>query len=116
MAGGRQLPFIQFLARKSADQCTICETLALKADVEVDATRRRAETECPTAFGRNVDRLRKECGWSFDDLANKTGLEKKLILGHVNEGRGAQPRTKKTYADAFAKELKRTVTVTELEG
>jgi hypothetical protein len=34
-----------------------------------------------SALGRNVDRLRKECGWSFDDLARVTDLDKKLILG-----------------------------------
>jgi hypothetical protein len=61
----------------------------------------------PTALGRNIDRLRKECGWSFDQLAEKTGLDKKLILGHVNDGNGTHPRTVKVYADAFSKELGR---------
>ena len=69
-----------------------------------------------TLIGRNIDRLKNECGWSFDMLANRTGLDKKLVLGHVNEGKGAQPRTLKTYADAFSRELKRTVTVAELQG
>ena len=73
-------------------------------------------TTYKTAFGRNVDRLRKECGWSFDALAGKTGLEKKLILGHVNDGKGAHPRTIKTYAEAFTKKLNRSVTVAELES
>jgi DNA-binding XRE family transcriptional regulator len=68
-----------------------------------------------TAFGRNIDRLRKECGWSFDELAKKTGLDKKLTLGHVNEGKGAHPITVKTYAETFARELGRIVTVVELE-
>jgi hypothetical protein len=63
----------------------------------------------PTSFGRNINRLRKECGWSFDRLAEATGLDKKLILGHVKDGRGAYPRTLKTYADAFTKELKRPI-------
>jgi hypothetical protein len=70
----------------------------------------------PTAVGRNIDRLRKECGWSFDVLAEKTGLDKKLTLGHVNEGKGTRPNTLKIYADAFAKRLNRPVTVAELEG
>jgi hypothetical protein len=69
-----------------------------------------------TATGRNIDRLRKECGWSFDALAEKTGIDKKLTLGHVNEGKGAHPSTLKTYADAFSKGLNRPVTVAELEG
>jgi len=69
-----------------------------------------------TDFGRNVDRMRKECGWSFDQLADKTGLDKKLILGHVNDGKGARPNTVRTYAEAFTKKLNRTVTVAELES
>jgi ribosome-binding protein aMBF1 (putative translation factor) len=69
-----------------------------------------------TDFGRNVDRLRKECGWSFDELAGKTGMDKKLILGHVNEGKGARPNTVKTYAEAFTKKLNRNVSVAELES
>jgi hypothetical protein len=63
----------------------------------------------PTSLGRNINRLRKECGWSFDRLAEATGLDKKLILGHVNAGRGTHPRTLKTYAEAFTKELKRPI-------
>jgi hypothetical protein len=81
---------------------------------EMDGT--RTAKVYKTILGRNIDRLRRGCGWSFDVLADKTGLDKKLILGHVNEGRPAQARTLKTYADAFARELKRPVTVAELEA
>ena len=58
-----------------------------------------------TVVGRNVDRLRKECGWSFDDLAKRTGIGKSLILGHVNDGKGMHPKTKMTYADAFTRQV-----------
>jgi hypothetical protein len=69
-----------------------------------------------TALGRNVDRLRKECGWSFDDLAKATDLDKKLILGHVNDGKGAHPKTLAIYACAFTEKMGRPVTVAELEA
>jgi len=69
-----------------------------------------------TRIGRYIDRLRKDCGWSFDELEAKTGLDKNLSLGHVNEGKGATPRTLKTYADAFSKKLNRIVNVAEIEG
>ncbi len=69
-----------------------------------------------TKIGENIGRFRKECGWSFDVLADKTGIDKKLILGHINDGKGAQVRTLKTYADAFTKELRRPITVADLEG
>jgi len=75
----------------------------------------RLESVHRNITGRNIDRLRRECGWSFDDLAEKTGLDKKLVLGHVNEGKGAHPSTLKIYADAFAKGLDRKVTVSELK-
>lgn len=68
-----------------------------------------------TPIGRNINRLRKECGWSFNKLAERTGLEKKLILGHVNHGKGIRPDTLRVYVDAFAKKLERMVTVAELE-
>jgi hypothetical protein len=64
--------------------------------------------------GRNIDRLRNDCGWSFNDLAKQTLLEKKLILGHVNKGKGIRPNTLKLYADAFTKGLGRKVTATDL--
>jgi transcriptional regulator with XRE-family HTH domain len=66
-------------------------------------------------IGRNVDRLRKECGWSFDDLAQRTGIDRSLILGHVNKGKGMHPRTLRIYADAFTKQG-HPVTVAELEA
>ena len=69
-----------------------------------------------TALGRSINRLRKECGWTFDELANQTKMEKKLILGHVNNGKGAHPRNLRNYADAFARRLNRPVTVAELES
>jgi hypothetical protein len=72
-----------------------------------------------TALGLNIDRLRKECGWSFDDLARETGLDKTTTLAHVNAGRGARPGTLRLYADAFSREFKKFgkpgVTVAELE-
>jgi hypothetical protein len=68
-----------------------------------------------TKLGENIDSLRLECGWSFDLLAEKTGLNKQLILGHVNEGKGCYPGTLKKYADAFSKALNRIITVADLK-
>jgi DNA-binding XRE family transcriptional regulator len=68
-----------------------------------------------TPVGRNINMLRKECGWSFDDLVDETGIDKKSILAHVNEGRKPRPRTLKEYAQAFSKALQKEVTVADLE-
>jgi hypothetical protein len=69
-----------------------------------------------TALGRNIDRLRLECGWSFDEISKATELSKQLILGHVNAGRSAYPSTLATYAHVFSEKLGRSVTVAELRG
>jgi hypothetical protein len=68
-----------------------------------------------TPTGRNIDRLRKECGWSLDRLAEKSGIDKKLILSHVNKGVRPIPRILKEYAQAFSKELGRTIIAPDLE-
>jgi hypothetical protein len=68
-----------------------------------------------TAIGRNIDRLRKECGWSLDQLVKESGIDKKLILSHVNKGARPTPRILKEYAQTFSKALGRTITAPDLE-
>jgi hypothetical protein len=69
-----------------------------------------------STLGCNLDRLRKESGWSFDDIAKATELDKKLILGHINGGKRPHPNTLATYARTFTEKLGRPVKVAELEG
>lgn len=66
-------------------------------------------------IGRNIEKLRKECGWSLDKLADKTGIDKKAILSHVHGKSKPNPGTQKEYAQAFAKELNRLITANNLE-
>lgn len=79
-----------------------------------EAGRKKTESY-KTALGRNIDEFRKECGWSFDKLAEKTGLYKTTILAHVRRGTGPRAATLKYYADAFTEGLNRPVTVADLE-
>ena len=72
-------------------------------------------TRQATAIGQNIDRLRKESGWSYDDLAAETGIDKKLILSHVNKGARPIPRILREYAQAFSKRLERKIIVPDLE-
>jgi hypothetical protein len=67
-----------------------------------------------TILGRNLDRLRLDCGWSFDELAKVSGVDKKRIVAHVSGGKRAHPRTLSFYADAFTKKLGRTITGADL--
>lgn len=76
-----------------------------------------ARLEAPaavSALGANLDHLRMESGWSFDDMYTATGISKKLSIGHIRHGKGVTPRNLKLYADAFAEALKRPVTVQQL--
>jgi hypothetical protein len=73
-----------------------------------------APSSHPTPLGRNIDRLRMQIGWSFDELAAAADIEKKLVLGHVNKGTKAHPSTLKKYATAFSKGLGSTITTNQL--
>ena len=68
-----------------------------------------------TNIARNINKLRKECGWSIDQLAKETGIDKKSILSHLNKGTRPIPRILKEYAQAFSKALNRTIIAPDLE-
>ena len=95
-------------ARKSDEWLRLAKEIA---DARVESKSMNATT----AIGRNINALRKECGWSFDKLAGEIGIDKKLILSHVNKGARPIPRILKEYAQAFSKGLQREITVSDLE-
>lgn len=69
-----------------------------------------------TTFGGKLNRLRLESGWSYDELAKATGIDKKLIINHLKKGKRAHPSTLALYATAFTKKLGRTITGADLAG
>ena len=54
-----------------------------------------------TVFGRNVARLRKNLGWSIEDLARKLGLDRSNVQRHESGKTSPHPTTQKKYADAL---------------
>jgi hypothetical protein len=98
------------ICEASADYCSELESHALEAEASLP------KKSFATPLGRNLDRLRRESGWSFDEMAKATEIDKKLILGHVNKGKNARPGTLATYAYTFTEKLGRPVTVADLEG
>jgi hypothetical protein len=111
---------IENLFRNSANLCLELRSLvphpgagAARAAGADDAAGKKQHK---TTLGRNIDALRKECGWSFDDISKASEIAKKLILGHVNDGKGAHPSTLAEYARTFSEKLGRHVTVAELEA
>jgi hypothetical protein len=86
------------------------------SELQERLTQLERQKESPkSALGRNIDKYRNECGWSLNQLENVTGIDKKLIMGHI-KGKGAYPSTIKTYADVFSKELGRRITVSDLKA
>jgi hypothetical protein len=68
-----------------------------------------------TRIGRNIDRLRKECAWSLNKLAGETGIDKKLVVSHVHGKHKPNPKTLGEYAQAFTRQLHRSITANQLE-
>ena len=66
------------------------------------ATRRRATEREASRFGKNIRRLRNELGWSANQLAEKSGIDKKQVLLHEH-GTLPHPKNKALYADTFTK-------------
>lgn len=84
--------------------------------LESEATAHPPMPPVRTTLAENIDRCRKECGWSFDELARRTGMDKTSILRHVNEGARPRPANLRLYTEAFSKKLNRPVLVADLEG
>lgn len=111
------------VVKHSITQCHVLEAAAsthqelgpAASTNDVDSAKELRKAD-KTPLGRNIDRFRKECGWSFDELAKAAEIDKKLILGHVNHGRGAHPSTLQTYALTFSQKLGREITVEQLES
>jgi len=109
--------FIEDVCQTSATFCSALEADALVAQHAFPEKGKNPlrERHSEKLVGSNIDQLRKDCGWSLNTLAQKTGIDKKLILNHVNKGARPHPSTLKDYAQAFSKELGRTITASDLE-
>jgi DNA-binding XRE family transcriptional regulator len=68
-----------------------------------------------SALGRNIDKFRKDCGWTFEKTAEHVGISKDTVNDHINHGVQPQTPTLKAYADAFSEALDRPITVEDLE-
>jgi transcriptional regulator with XRE-family HTH domain len=66
-------------------------------------------------IARNIEKLKTECGWSYEQLADATGIDKKLVLSHTHRKHKPNPKTLRDYAQAFSKELNRSITANNLE-
>jgi Helix-turn-helix len=103
---------------ESRQEAVIRKVLAEELDKRIIVRQQDLPPSLPrtykTPLARNIDRLRHECGWSLDQLAEESGIAKQLILRHINQGKNATPRILKKYAQAFSRGLNRSVLVEEL--
>jgi hypothetical protein len=65
-------------------------------------------------IGKNIDRLRLECGWSKNELAIRMNLDREQVRGHLTGKVKPRERALKIYSDMFTSALERKVTVAEL--
>jgi hypothetical protein len=73
-----------------------------------------AAAAAPTPFARNIQRLRLECGWSYDDLTGSVDMDRSTVIDHATKVTQPWPATVKKYADAFTKALHRSISPAEL--
>jgi hypothetical protein len=64
----------------------------------------------------NIDKFRRECGWTIAELVNAVALIPDAVSDHGNQGARSRPDALKSYADAFTEKLGRVVSVEELKG
>lgn len=68
----------------------------------------------PTSFAENVDRLRKECGWTNEDLAEAVGVDVTTIYSHMKGTSKPRPQNIAEYAKAFSEKLGREIQPSDL--
>jgi DNA-binding XRE family transcriptional regulator len=52
-------------------------------------------------FAKRIDELRKDHGWSVEELAEKVDQDKSTVQAHLGAHSLPHPRNQKKYADAF---------------
>jgi hypothetical protein len=83
-------------------------------DVQIERAKAIPEVQpATTTLGKRLDIFRRECGWSKNALATRTGMDRK-VQRHINDQAKPTPANLKLYADAFSKKLERRVSVAEL--
>jgi DNA-binding XRE family transcriptional regulator len=116
---GRDLPaYYTEIRRLEKDREEVVLELSKrrKSVTNVGSTAKLSGTDETSAIGSQIDFFRRECGWSYDKLAGKTGIDKKQIIAHVHGRAKPRPQTIKEYAQAFSKELEREITPANLRG
>ena len=91
---------INLFCQASIKLCELLEAEAFDGAIEVVA--------------RNLTRLKRENGLTFEQLAELMGKQKKTVMANVKGTSAPRPDTLKLYAEVFTQRLKRKVSVAEI--
>ena len=114
---------IDRVCRASMELCALLETKALAEEITsgTDIAKGNKQQELQgdrprsvTAVGKNIERLRFEIGFSYEELASRMGVEKKTVWANASGRTMPRPQTLKLYADVFSDKLDRPVSVEEI--
>ena len=97
----------------SMDLCALLETEALAKENKQQELQ-GGMPRSVTAVGQNIERLRYEIGFSYEELASSMGVERKTVWANATGRTTPRPQTLKLYADVFSGELGRPVSVEEI--
>ena len=97
----------------------LCELLEAEAFTKKPRTKKPSSPKVVTANSvvtRNLRRLKRESGLSYEKLAEKAGVRKQTVLANAQGTAAPRPETLKYYADVFTERLNRKVSVAEICG
>jgi DNA-binding XRE family transcriptional regulator len=70
----------------------------------------------PQTVGQRIDALRRECGWTLEELAEQADVQKSTVYRNIHGKRAPRPSVLRGYAGAFTRRLGRPITVAYLLG
>jgi DNA-binding XRE family transcriptional regulator len=91
-------------------------SMELCEQLESAAFAMSATTVQQSVLGKRLTALRREAGWSLEDMAAKVGVAKSTLVEASHGRTRLHNRNLQAIADAFTKQLNRPVTVRDLTG
>jgi len=68
----------------------------------------------PPSTAHAIDQYRQDCGWTFEDLAEKMQLNRSTVVNHATGATKPRPQNLRRYAKKFSEALGQQVTVADL--
>lgn len=110
---------IEAVFSASMDQCYKFETRAIARERTADsvsaiAERPARETQPSESIAEQLSRLRAECRWTEEQLAEKIGVAARTVQRHLSDKSTPYARHISAYERAFSKHLVRKVVINKM--